>query len=119
MQDSGGPVHIHTAEDHCPARNTAKDVHELLGLTTGSEHHVHHNFWREASESVRAAGKVVSIPNDFFRVTDWSLAPVKDAHVMTERPKLQRHVAADKARGADQQNPHLRTSGLFNPQSPM
>jgi hypothetical protein len=78
-----------------------KDVHELLCLRAGAEHHVHHNLRREASQSVRAAGQVVSIPDDFFRVTDWSLTPMKDAHVMTERAELQRQVGADKARCAN------------------
>jgi len=106
MEDTSSAVDIHTADHNGTSRNTPKDVHELLGLTSRAQYQVDNDVRCESPEVGHVVAKAFSVANDLFCIGNGGLATMKDAYPMTKRLKFPRDVETDKSRGAYQQNPH-------------
>src|SRR5215467_10874264 len=107
MEDTCSAINIHTAEHDRTSRKAAKDIHELLGLNSRAQYQVDNDVRCESPEIREVVGKASSVADDLFRISDWTLATMEDAHPMTKRLKFRTDIRTDKSRCANQQNPHL------------
>src|SRR5262245_60661884 len=107
MKDTGSTINVHTTENNHTSRKTAKDVHELLGLTSRAQYQVDNNIRCESPEIRHVVGKASAVADDLFRTGDGTRATMKHAYPMTKRLKFRTDIRTDESCRANQQNPHV------------